>query len=537
MNQKIVIGFIGQTLDNRGKGYKRFERWRPTYSIAQQQSLDIDTFELLHHEKETELAEEIKRDIEALRAKQGKPVRVNLHELSPEDPWNFEEVYSKLQDFCEHYTFYEDIDYFIHITTGTHVMQICLYLLTEANYLQGKLLQTSPDRDTEQPRRNSSGNYQIIDLDLSKYDQIASRFHQQHDTGQSHLKSGIATKNQRFNDMIAEIETVATRSSHPILLSGPTGSGKSQLARRIYELKAQRGQIQGQLIEINCATLRGDNAMSTLFGHKKGAFTGAVNQRGGLLKAADQGVLFLDEIAELGLDEQAMLLRAIEDKIFTPFGADTPVSSEFQLIAGTNKNLYQCVQDSTFREDLLARINLWYYELPGLRDRIEDFAPNVDYELSKYSQQQQHKVSFNNEAKRRYFQFSRSGLALWQANFRDLNASITRMATLSKGGRITEEIVKTEINRLVHDWHDSSTTRESQKTDLTAYPWFDALDLFEQVQIQVVIDCCKNASSMAEAGRLLFAKTRESKKTLNDSHRVKVFLNKYDLDFETAKKL
>src|SRR6185369_871819 len=109
----------------------------------------------------------------------------------------------------------------------------------------------------------------------------------------------------------------------------PTGAGKSRLARRIFELKKSRNLVKGEFVEVNSATLRGDAAMSALFGHVKGAFTGAVSDRPGLLRKADQGVLFLDEIGELGLDEQAMLLRAIEEKVFYPLGSDREASSDF----------------------------------------------------------------------------------------------------------------------------------------------------------------------------------------------------------------
>ena len=112
------------------------------------------------------------------------------------------------------------------------------------------------------------------------------------------------------------------------------------------------------MVSVNCATFRGDNAMSTLFGHKKGAYTGAVTDRTGLLKAADKGTLFLDEIGELGLEEQAMLLRALEEKVFLPLGSDKEVQSDFQLIAGTNRDLQDAVRQGVFREALLARINL-----------------------------------------------------------------------------------------------------------------------------------------------------------------------------------
>jgi transcriptional regulatory protein RtcR len=148
----------------------------------------------------------------------------------------------------------------------------------------------------------------------------------------------------------------------------------------VYELKRGRHRLTGPFIEVNCATLRGDAAMSTLFGHVKGAFTGAQTTRAGLLRAAHGGLLFLDEIGELGLDEQAMLLKAIEEKRFFPVGSDAEVTSDFELIAGTHRDLRQMVAAGTFREDLYARINLWTYNLPGLAERREDIEPNLEFE-------------------------------------------------------------------------------------------------------------------------------------------------------------
>ena len=136
-------------------------------------------------------------------------------------------------------------------------------------------------------------------------------------------------------------------------------------------------------MEVNCATLHGDGAASTLFGHKKGAFTGAAADRAGLLRTAHKGVLFLDEIGELGADEQAMLLKAVEEKRFYPLGSDREVESDFQLVAGTNRDLRTEVAAGRFREDLFARINLWSYVLPGLAQRPEDIEPNVDHLLQR----------------------------------------------------------------------------------------------------------------------------------------------------------
>ena len=316
------------------------------------------------------------------------------------DVWDFEQVYGALHDFATSYPFApEQEDYLVHVTTGTHVVQICLFLLTESRHLPARLIQASPP---PQRRPGTPGRFAIIDLDLSKYDRLASRFMREQREGLSFLKSGIDTRSLKFNRLIERIEQVALASRAPLLLMGPTGAGKSRLARRIFDLKKARRQVSGEFVELNCATLRGDAAMSALFGHRKGAFTGAVQDRPGLLRAADRGVLFLDEIGELGADEQAMLLRALEHKTFLPLGADREVRSEFQLLAGTNRDLPAATRQGRFREDLLARINLWTFELPGLADRPEDIAPNLEYELAEYARTEGSQVTFNREARDRF---------------------------------------------------------------------------------------------------------------------------------------
>lgn len=520
----VVIGFLGSRLDQFGLGKRRWTRWRPTVSITMHPEFPIQEYLLMYLPEDSELLEVVMRDM----AEVSPNTRVIPIPVQCDDPWDFEAVYSRIHEVAAAQTFdVEKNNYFVNITTGTHVVQICLYLLTEAHYFPGKLLQSSPAKDVK-------GTYHIIDLDLSRYDQIASRFAKESRDAVTHLKSGIQTRNAEFNALIEQLEQVSIKSKAPILLNGPTGAGKSQLAKRIYELKKQRGQLTGKLVEVNCATLRGDNAMSALFGHVKGAFTGALNARTGLLREADKGLLFLDEIGELGLDEQAMLLRAIEEKIFTPFGSDQTVGSDFQLIAGTHRDLFDLVQKGLFREDLLARINLWTYELPSLRYRIEDIEPNIEHELKKFTQQAGYKVSFNKAAKESYLQFAYSPHAIWRANFRDLNSSITRMATLATGGRITEEIAQGEIIRLQQAWQGFQNKTESTD-NLNQYlssETIAALDLFDRLQLSQVIQVCQSSRSMAEAGRRLFDVSRDKKSSNNDSHRLKQYLQKFGLNFQ-----
>ncbi len=372
--RNIVFGFIGTTLDT-GAGAKRWDRWRPTVAACMHEDFAIDRLELWTPPRSGALVTGLTADI----AEVSPATEVRTHEFAIADPWDFSEVYPALDAFVETYPFAPDKEnYYVHITTGTHVAQICLFLLCETRALPGVLLQTSPSRGR---KADASGQYTIIDLDLTRYDALAARFSRRQQQGTSLLKAGIATQNPAFNQLIKELEHVAGRSKDAVLLSGETGTGKTELARRLYQLKQQRHQINGPLVMVNCATLRGDGAMSALFGHTRGAFTGAAEARAGFLRQADRGVLFLDEIGELGLDEQAMLLTALEEKRFYPVGSDREARSHFQLIAGTNRDLAAQVARGAFREDLLARIATWHYHLPPLRDRPEDFVPNLEHEL------------------------------------------------------------------------------------------------------------------------------------------------------------
>ena len=525
--RRVVIGLLGTRLDADTRT-DRWAGWRPSVSICQHENLLVHRFELLHGPKEDRLARLVAADIASVSPE----TEVRAHLVPMKDPWDFEEVYGTLHDFARAYPFNtETEEYLIHITTGTHVAQICLFLLTESRHLPGKLLQSSPPARRHQ--QDPVGSYRIIDLDLSRYDRLATRFALDQKQATSFLKSGIETRNAEFNRLIDRIERVVIASSAPLLLTGPTGAGKSQLARRIYELKRQRQQIAGPFVEVNCATVRGDQAMSALFGHVKGAFTGATTDRSGLLRAADGGMLFLDEIGELGGDEQAMLLHAIEEKHFLPVGSDQEVQSDFQLTAGTNRDLAAEVGRGQFREDLLSRINLWTFRLPGLAARREDIEPNLDYELEQYTTRTGIKVTFNKEARRRFLDFAMSDRAAWRANFRDLNGAVTRMATLAPGNRINVETVEDEILRLQAAWKSSTPDEDSSLLTAVLGPERTAeLDRFDRVQLAEVIRVCCRSKTISEAGRRLYDVSRIRKTAPNDADRLRKYLNRFGLGWD-----
>lgn len=521
----VVIGLLGTTLDT-GKGPKRWERWRPTVSMCQHEDFIVDRLELIHDRRSSSLANQVIEDIGSVSPE----TRVVQHTISMRDPWDFDEVFATLHDFARAYPFdTQREEYLIHITTGTHVVQICNFLLTESGYFPARLIQTSPPRRA----KDGPGLRRIIDLDLSKYDHLASRFQREHEDAVASLKDGIETRNAKFNRLIERVEHVAIRTNDPILLTGPTGAGKSKLAGRIFELRQQRRLVEGSFVVVNCATLRGDSAMSTLFGHKKGAFTGAASDRAGLLRQADGGLLFLDEIGELGLDEQAMLLRAIEEQRFMPMGADTDVQSAFQLIAGTNRDLRECVRDGGFREDLLARINLWSFELPALRDRVEDIEPNIDFELDRFSRDRGHMVRFNSEAREAFLAFAAAPTSRWNGNFRDLSAALTRMATLAPGGRITIEVVKEEQRRLEYSWEVGGASGPPLLSRVMDPSDVESLDLFDRMQLESVLQVCEGCDSLSQAGRKLFAASRSKRSSTNDSDRIRKYLGKFGLSWDS----
>lgn len=522
----VVIGLLGMRLD-APPTVERWDHWRPTVSLFQHEDLELSRLVLLAERKAGKLVERIAADVCSVSPEAVvEPVTIHFR-----DPWDFAEVYAGLRAFADAYPFDpEREDYLVHITTGTHVVQICLFLLVETRRIPGRLIQSSPPRG-QKPGASGPGRYSIIDLDLSRYDQLAARFEAERRKGADFLKGGIPTRNAAFNALIGRIEEVALRSGDPILLTGPTGVGKTQLARRIHELKRRAHQVDGALVEVNCATLRGDQAMSALFGHEKGAFTGAVARRDGLLRAADRGVLFLDEIGELGLDEQAMLLHALEEQTFLPVGADQPVSCRFQLLAGTNRALPEAVRAGRFREDLLARIELWTFELPALRERLEDVEPNLEFELERLQRTTGRRVTFNKEARARFLAFATSPSCAWRSNFRDFSATVTRLGTLAADGRIRAELVEEEIERLESKWTRAEPPHEEEGLLGSVLPGLE-IDRFDRVQLAEVVRVCRSSRSLSDAGRALFAVSRRQKSSTNDADRLRKYLARFGLSWE-----
>jgi transcriptional regulatory protein RtcR len=233
-----------------------------------------------------------------------------------------------------------------------------------------------------------------------------------------------------------------------------------------------------------------------------------------------------------------MLLRALEEKTFLPLGSDREAYSDFQLIAGTNRDLLSAVREGRFREDLLCRINLWTFTLPGLRLRPEDIEPNLQFELDQFAQRTGHRVTLSKEAREAFLRAALASSAKWTGNFRDLNAAVVRMATLAQGGRISVEIVEEEIERLKATWAALEEREESDGllTQILSVKAIDNIDLFDRVQLAHVIHICRDSRSMSEAGRQLFDASRTRKTSTNDADRLRKYLGRFGIDWDQIAK-
>ncbi len=218
--------------------------------------------------------------------------------------------------------------------------------------------------------------------------------------------------------------SIAARSDAPVLIEGETGTGKELVARFIHRMSARRKKV---LAVHNCAATPDGLLESELFGHKRGAFTGACYERRGLIEEADGGTLFLDEIGDASAAFQARLLRVLQDGRFKRVGENALRRSDFRLLSATNKDLRNRVGDGRFREDLYYRLNVFRIYLPPLRERPEDIAALADHFLGVHAGPG---VRLTGEAMEALASYD------WPGNVRELENEITRSGAMAGGGHV-----------------------------------------------------------------------------------------------------
>ncbi|MER3429102.1 MAG: DNA-binding response regulator [Pyrinomonas sp.] len=228
-------------------------------------------------------------------------------------------------------------------------------------------------------------------------------------------------------------------SNSTVLIRGESGTGKELIARAIHNMSPRADQ---PFVSVNCAAINENLLESELFGHEKGAFTGAHAEKKGLFEVANHGTLFLDEIGELDIGLQAKLLRALQEREIRRVGGTRPIKVDVRVVAATNRDLRAMVQDGRFRDDLYYRINVLSIDVPPLRERREDIPVLIDYFLRKHTRNTSRLVrGLTPEARRLMLDYS------WPGNVRQLESAIERAILLSEGDQITVEDLPLEVRQ------------------------------------------------------------------------------------------
>jgi formate hydrogenlyase transcriptional activator len=224
-------------------------------------------------------------------------------------------------------------------------------------------------------------------------------------------------------EVLRKVEVVAPLDS-TVLILGETGSGKELVARAIHDRSSRKGR---PLVKVNCGAISAGLVESELFGHVKGAFTGALSNRDGRFKLADGGTLFLDEIGELPLDTQVKILRVLQEQEFEPIGSSRTLRVDIRIIAATNRDLEVAIREMRFRQDLFYRLNVFPLKVPPLRERVGDVRLLVMFFLAKFNKKFGKKLDrIPPETLQRLVNYH------WPGNIRELQNVIERAMILSK---------------------------------------------------------------------------------------------------------
>lgn len=293
--------------------------------------------------------------------------------------------------------------------------------------------------------------------------------------------SNYIGKSGKVIDVLA-LASKAADSGANVLVRGESGTGKEVIAEGIHYASSRR---RGPFIRVNCGAIPGALLESELFGHEKGAFTGAVRRKLGKFELANHGTIFLDEIGDLDKNMQVKLLRVIQQKEFDRVGGEETIHVDVRIIAATNRNLEEMVKAGEFRDDLYYRLNVIPILLPPLRDRVEDIPLLVEHFIEKISSETQKRVrGITPEAMRMLMHYR------WPGNVRELENVIERVITLMDTEEINESVLPSYIKGEI-------AGREVQDiADDTILPW-------EEYEKQIIANALRQCNSFNAAGKLL----------------------------------
>jgi two-component system response regulator PilR (NtrC family) len=297
----------------------------------------------------------------------------------------------------------------------------------------------------------------VVENALERMDLRRENLQLKKELGQRFSFANIIGKSKAMQEVYNLIEKVAA-SKVNVLVTGESGTGKELVARAIHYNSERRDR---PFVAINCGAIPENLLESELFGHEKGAFTGAVQQKQGLFEVADGGTLFLDEIAELPPMMQVKLLRVIQEHEFRRVGGTRDLKVDVRLVAATNKDLGQAVVEEQFREDLYYRLNVIQVGLPPLRDRREDIPLLVSHFLNKLKPDAE--VTIQDNVMRRLVDYH------WPGNIRELENTVERCLVLGRGGDVCEESLPSQVRCKGETTEQGISTLPEEGLDLDAY--------------------------------------------------------------------
>lgn len=397
------------------------EQTGPILSLLNERSFDLVFL------FETPATQQITKETKGAVIKRHPQTEVRILETRLSDPTDYLEILRDLKINIRNITEeFPSEDLFISVSSGTPHMHACWVLLAAGGEIPARILQVRP------PRFVSKDRNPVSEVDLSAAEFPSVRFpdkvlfgtenEEEVDAEEIRRDLGIVGDHPAMRRTL-EMCTLLAGSPAPVLIHGETGTGKELIARYIHRCSKR---IKNSFIPINCAAIPTELVESLLFGHRKGAFTGAVSDHKGKFDLAHQGTLFLDELGELPLQAQAKLLRVLQDGLVEPVGQGEPHEVDVRVVAATNRDLKQLVGEGLFREDLYYRLNVGNITLPPLRERRSDIPKLALYILDRLNRSARKPKRLSTQA------LSRLQSHNWPGNVRELQNSLERSLLLCR---------------------------------------------------------------------------------------------------------
>ena len=429
--QRVLLTFTGFHDPFASAGVAGSEQEGPVLSLLRIR--EFDRIILFSTPNTMDRTEETRRELEVRYP----AIEVDVQHFPLDDPTDYFAILSSMrQAFREISAASCGATYCIGTASGTPQMHACWVLLAASNEIPATLLHMRNVKFVTALKPS------LVEIDTSRpeFPTVRSRVWAkvELEDGDTHDVSNLVTKLGVVGDhpaMLGAIQAAAlfARTDVPVLLLGESGTGKEKIAQLIHHLS---GRVTKSFEAVNCAAIPKDLAESTLFGHKRGSFTGATNDQPGKFKLADGGTLFLDEVAELPVDAQAKLLRALQEGTIEPLGAGKAVKVNCRVIAATNTDLQAAVRAGRFREDLYYRLDVGQVRLPALRDRRSDIPKLAVFFLDELNPRLSKPRQFNADVLSRLQSYD------WPGNVRELRNAIHSAAIIATKGLIESKHLK-----------------------------------------------------------------------------------------------